>query len=226
MTTKKTTKRKFPLKKPIDDKEPLKLADGVDFGDNTVIFGEGWKTNSIVDIDRQLMLYQLAKLTKNIIGDVAEVGVYKGGTAKLLAETFLEDKKILHLYDTFNGMPPTEDFDLHFEGNFNDVTFEEVQKYLWEYNYKTKFYVGIFPETFNLQSQLLYCFVHVDCDIYTSVRSCCEIFYPRMSKGGIILFDDYGLLSCPGAKIAVDEYCRRYKVAMVYLPTGQCFFQR
>jgi len=226
MAAKKVTKRKFPLKKEIIDEGPLKLADGVDFGDNTVIFGEGWKTNSIVDIDRQLMLYQLAKLTKKIIGDVAEVGVYKGGTAKLLAETFFEDKKIIHLYDTFRGMPPTTDVDLHFEGNFDDVTFKKVQRYLWEYNYKTKFYVGIFPSTFNLQSQLLYCFVHVDCDLYASVKACCEIFYPRMSRGGIILFDDYGQLSTPGAKKAVDEFCKNAEVEMVYLPTGQAFIQR
>jgi O-methyltransferase len=44
-----------------------------------------------------------------------------------------------------------------------------------------------------------------------------------MVTGGIMIFDDYGFLSCPGAKLAVDEYFADKPVYPCRLPTGQCF---
>ena len=41
-------------------------------------------------------------------------------------------------------------------------------------------------------------------------------------KGGILLFDDYGDHSCPGAKIAVDQFFDDKSEYPIYLPTGQC----
>ena len=178
---------------------------------------------SIVSVDRQLMLYQLAKLTTSVPGNVVEVGVYKGGTAKILADVFPD--KMVHLCDTFEGMPPTADVDLHFEHAFNDVNVDEVKRYLKKYR-NVAFHVGLFPQEFPYLKSLSYCFAHVDCDIYQSVKDCCEMFWCRMYPGGIILFDDYGSPSTPGAKLAVDEFCEKHSINKVYLPTGQCFILR
>ena len=40
---------------------------------------------------------------------------------------------------------------------------------------------------------------YVDVDIYASVLSCCEFFFPRLNPGGVMVFDDYGLITCAGA---------------------------
>ncbi len=52
------------------------------------------------------LLYYHALQMRNKPGEVAEVGVYQGGSAKLLAK-ILPNKEI-HLFDTFTGMPPTD----------------------------------------------------------------------------------------------------------------------
>ena len=62
--------------------------------------------NTLVRIDRCYSLYQLAKieaLTQK--GDVAQVGVYRGGTARMIAECFTHTQKSFYLFDTFEGRP-------------------------------------------------------------------------------------------------------------------------
>jgi len=48
-------------------------------------------------------IYISVKRTEKIKGDIAEVGVYKGGSAKLICES--KGKKNLYLFDTFEGLP-------------------------------------------------------------------------------------------------------------------------
>jgi O-methyltransferase len=209
---------KFPLKRMVDGR--LSLSDVCKYHTYH---------NSIVDDDRQLMLRQLIGATRFVKGDIAEVGVYKGGTARLIAEFAADNvfagKKLVHLYDTFTGMPPTGDEDLHNEGDFNDVSFDEVKASLKDYIDIVRFYVGFFPDTYQNTGEM-YSFVHVDCDIYQSVLDCCGVFIPKLNLGGIIVFDDYGGRSTPGAKKAVDEYCKTQGIDIIYLPTGQAFYMR
>ncbi|KKK93911.1 hypothetical protein LCGC14_2688170 [marine sediment metagenome] len=64
-------------------------------------------------------LFMDCKSVFNLPGDVAEVGVYKGGGTKLLAKTFELTEKTIHAFDTFSGMPPVDvEKDWHKEGDF------------------------------------------------------------------------------------------------------------
>lgn len=178
---------------------------------------------TLVDHSRCYMLYQFAKQACEFQGDVAEVGVYKGGTAKLLAEAFAcRPDKTVHLFDTFEGMPRTDPkMDLHHAGDFTDTSLEAVQKQLRD-NRNARFYKGFFPETAGPVAGNRFCLVHVDADIYQSVKDCCAFFYPRLEKAGIMIFDDYGFSSCPGARKAVDEFFADKPEFPFYLPSGQC----
>jgi len=51
-----------------------------------------------------------------------------------------------------------------------------------------------------------FCFAHIDCDAYKPHLECLEYIYPNLTKGGCIVFDDYGSKAWPGAKKAVDEF--------------------
>jgi O-methyltransferase len=160
------------------------------------------KKTTIVDESRCYMLYQFAKQANNLDGNVAEVGVYKGGTAKLFSKIF---NKSIHLFDTFEGMPETDLIkDKHKKGDFRDTSLELVKDFLIGDN--IHFYKGFFPNTAENIKDKKFCFVHIDADIYKSVYDCCSFFYERLVNNAIMVFDDYGFPSCPGAKLAVDEF--------------------
>lgn len=178
--------------------------------------------NTLVDKVRCFMLYQFSNHVGGLKGDIAEIGVYKGGTAKLFSQIFEKRGKKIYLFDTFSGMPPTDSVkDLHKEGDFNDTSLEAVKQFLRGCN-NVVFYKGFFPDTAKPIMDKTFCLVHIDVDIYKSVMDCCSFFYPRMISGGIMVYDDYGFLSCPGAKSAVDEFFRDKPESPCYLPTGQC----
>ena len=54
------------------------------------------------------MLFQFALSAARLQGDVAEVGVYRGGTARLLSRAVAPARKTVRLFDTFEGMPSTD----------------------------------------------------------------------------------------------------------------------
>lgn len=180
------------------------------------------RERTLVDKVRCYMLYQFALQCPD--GRVAELGVYKGGTAQILAEVMKTrgSMSCIHLFDTFTGMPDADPKkDLHKKGDFNDVSAEEVRRHLSRFTFVWVF-EGLFPATAKPVDHLSFSLVHIDADIYTSVMEGCRFFYPRMVRGGVMVFDDYGFESCPGARQAVDEFFEERPDRPIYLPTGQC----
>lgn len=161
--------------------------------------------NTLVDMPRLLVLEQLLKDTSHLPGEVAEVGVYRGGTARWICER--TDKPVM-LFDTFKGMPPVDPTkDLHKEGDFDNTSAMHVV-FLLDGLTNWTIAQGIFPkDTAKYATLNEFSFVHLDVDIYTSVKECLEFFWPRMNHGGIIVLDDYNEPNCPGAKLATDEFC-------------------
>jgi len=181
--------------------------------------------HTLVDRQRLYMLYQLVKQTRRLPGAVAEVGVYKGGTARLMAR-MLAGARPLFLFDTFEGMPETHAaHDFHKQGDFADTSLEQVRAYVGE-SASVSFFPGLFPGSAASLLDRTFSLVHVDVDIYASVLACCEFFFPRMNPGGVMVFDDYGLITCAGAKIALDEFCAARGEVAIYLASGQALLFR
>lgn len=178
-----------------------------------------------IDPCRCYILYQFAKHTQTIPGNVAEVGVWRGGTTKLLSRVFVGTQKVVHAFDTFEGMPPPDPVkDLYGdrvlpEGGMK-ADYATTMAYLSDCD-NVKLHKGVFPQTAKPIAAQVFCFVHVDCDIYPSIRDCCQFFYPRLNRGGVIVFDDYGYYCCPGAKGAVDEYFNDRPESPMRFPGGQ-----
>lgn len=180
------------------------------------------RRHTLVSEDRLALLHQLTIQARNVPGDLAEIGVYQGGTALLIAETLGNSSQQLHLFDTFCGMPASDPaIDLHRSGDFADTSLETVSALLNDHG-NAHLYPGLFPDTLPRDwVTKVFSLVHVDVDIYASALACCHFFHPRLSPGGAMIFDDYGFPSCPGVRQAVDEYCRQYRLQVLYLPTGQ-----
>ena len=183
-------------------------------------------TQSIVDRQRCFVLFQSALQSLAVAGDAAEVGVYKGGTASLLRACFSGSGRTLHLFDTFGGMPAVDSArDKHEAGDFSDTSLEEVRAFVGEGD-DVEFHQGTSPGTATAVEGRSFALAHIDADIYPSVLSSCEFFYPRLNAGGIMIFDDYGFRSCPGARSAVDEFFAALPEVPLYLATGQCIVHK
>jgi O-methyltransferase len=185
------------------------------------------RRHTLVSEDRLALLYQLSFQARKVRGDLAEIGVYRGGTALLMAESLRGSTRQLHLFDTFCGMPTSDPaIDLHRPGDFADTSVEAVSSLLCDYP-NAHLHPGLFPATLPVNwSNKAFSLVHVDVDIYASALACCEFFYPRLNPGGAMIFDDYGFPSCPGVRQAVDEYCRNHDLQLLYLQSGQALLYR
>jgi len=185
------------------------------------------RDHTIVSEDRCFLINRFSKHCKQLEGDFAECGVYKGGTAKLISLTLKDNsnhQKTLYLFDTFLGMPKAanEDKSHHKEGDFHDTSLESVKDFLRDYPF-VEFHPGLIPETFEVVTNKKFAFVHIDVDIYQSVKDCCEFFYERMTKGGIMIFDDYGFQGYElAAKKAVDDFFIGKPETPITLRNGQC----
>ncbi len=183
---------------------------------------------TLIGIDRLWYLYTLAKQAVNISGSWYECGVYKGGSAAMLAKIltdFAPDKKLL-LFDTFEGMPPTDStVDSHIKGDFADTSFESVKAFIeMAADLDGICYCGgCIPESFVwvCDDERESSFAHVDVDIYDSVKACTEFIYPLLAAGGIIIYDDYGFSQCYGARKAVDEFFKDKPEYPIILQSGQ-----
>jgi O-methyltransferase len=162
-------------------------------------------------------LQGLAAAQARVPGDFAEVGVYRGATAKLMCEA--KGDKDIHLFDTFEGLPDADGIDVRFRSKMFSVQEEAVRRRLAKYPY-VHIYRGLFPATAEPVRDTQFSFVHIDVDIYRSTKDSLEFFYPRMSPGGIIASHDYP--SSAGVKKAFDDFFADKNETIVNLPMAQC----
>ena len=174
------------------------------------LYGE--RNGELLTLQSYWYLYLALKQSLGIEGEFWECGVYRGGSAKFIRDVIGD--RVLRLFDTFCGMPEVSDKDpVHRKGDFDDTSLERVKEKV-----DASFHPGLIPETFKGLEDSLISFAHVDVDIYQSVKDCCEFIYPRLNKGGVMLFDDYGHPSCIGARLAMEEY---FNKPIFNLYTGQ-----
>ena len=169
-------------------------------------------------------IYQSLKYIKNenVKGDIVECGVYNGNTLAFIGEIVdeLELKKRIWGYDTFDGFIKSSftDYDIDFKTGkkVNYVpsniyySLDEVKKNIIKNN-KTNFekyalIKGDILETLNIKDNLpnKISFLRLDTDIYKTTLKQLEILYEKLTPGGILHIDDYGI--CPGVKTAVDNF--------------------
>lgn len=173
---------------------------------------------SLMSAFESFTVYAAARSQTHRPGDFAEVGVYRGASAKLIAE--VKGDKMFRLFDTFEGLPPGSEHDpgVHRENQYR-CSLESVQKYLSAYS-NLSFHKGVFPHSTCGVPEAKYAFAHFDVDLYEGTKACLEYFYPRMIPGGIMLSHDYGMLS--GVEKAFDEFFADKPEKVFELPTTQC----
>lgn len=160
-----------------------------------------------------------------IDGDIVECGVWRGGSMMAAALTMLEcgARRRIHLFDTFEGMPPPAAADRDLTGvsaatllaaeqresgdTWAYSPLDQVRANLRSTGYPAelvRFVPGRVEETIPEAAPERIAVLRLDTDWYESTRHELEHLYPRLAVGGVLIVDDYG--HWQGARRAVDEY--------------------
>ena len=169
---------------------------------------------------RIYILLYFAKLSLNLDGDFVECGTYKGTTAKdVLEECELEKfGKKYWLYDLFEW----EDGDEHtqLKEHDNPQMHEDVVARFSEYK-NVQIIKGSVPESFSEGFPESIAFCHIDMNHPVPESGALKAVMPKLVKGGIVIFDDYGWWQYSKQKIALDKIALSFGQKILELPTGQ-----
>lgn len=198
---------------------------------------EDCKPYTMTSPERMYAVYQATRyvIDAGIPGDIVECGVWRGGCAMIAADVLKQrnsDKKIF-MYDTYEGMAKPTDKDVEISSNrpatdkWNDyasksdttwcyASIEEVSNNMKKTGYdSTKISLikgkvedtipGTMPEKISI--------LRLDTDWYDSSYHELVHLFPRLSKGGVLLLDDYGQWS--GARDATDAYFKENGIVML-----------
>lgn len=183
-------------------------------------------------------LYQSVRYleTAAVQGAFVECGVWKGGSAMMMAYALNKDhrEREIWLYDTFDGMsePGSEDVDFRGDSAANLLkeqpkdpeqkniwcvsALEEVRKNMQSTGFpeeKTRYVKGKVEDTIPAEIPEKIALLRLDTDWYGSTHHELKHLYPRLVKGGVLIIDDYG--HWKGARKAVDEYFLSNNIPML-----------
>lgn len=164
------------------------------------------------DLVRRDMLVLLMRdlEVRRVYGSLAEVGVYRGDTARLIHHYLPE--RPFHLFDTFEGFDERDTEseeavtgDAVASGQFVDTSVQQVLDRIQPRNRNVVIHPGSFPESCDDRIRHeKFAFVHLDVDLYRPTLAGLELFYPLVVPSGYIVVHDYN--AWHGARKATDEF--------------------
>jgi hypothetical protein len=185
------------------------------------------------DIPRFLAHYELFKLVVDLPGCIVDLGVYRGAsffTFSNLMESFcpFDRSRKVFGFDHFAGLTQFSDKDgrkddgvAKVEGGYK-ATREEIETLVEIHNSDnmipgTKRCLLVdgdikdtLPKFLEQNPGLKIALLHFDMDLYEPTKIAMETLYPLVLKGGVVCFDEYGLVPWGGETTAVDEYFAKH----------------
>ena len=182
-------------------------------------------------LKRFLAHTELFKQTLEVPGDIAEFGVFRGLSlmtwANLLECYCIGDRtKTVYGFDNWEGFKGIDKEDgaevvsvQKFEGGFSPKKYyKELESAIDIYDAdrfipwkpRVKLIIGDIEKTaprfVKDNPGVRFSLIHFDCDLYKPTKVALESFWDRISRGGIILFDEYSISDWAGETKAVDEF--------------------
>lgn len=155
-------------------------------------------------------------LSNGVPGDLIETGVWRGG-ATIFMRAILKERgvtdRVVWAADSFNGLPPpdaekypADAGDPHHTIKLLAVPLEEVKANFAKYGLlddQVKFLQGWFSDTLPRAPIRSLAVIRLDGDMYSSTMDAVTALYPKLSRGGYLIVDDYEL---PGCRQAIADY--------------------
>lgn len=182
-------------------------------------------------LKRFLAHTELFKSTLNVPGDIAEIGVYRGlglmTWANLLEAYSIGDRtKTVWGFDNwrgFKGFDPQDGDERAASGKVvggfdpsgfrreleNAIAIFDQDRFI-PWKARIRLIDGDVEETLPAfvkeNPGVRFSLVHFDCDLYAPTRAGLAALWSKVSRGGVVLFDEYGIPDWPGETQAVDEF--------------------
>ena len=179
------------------------------------------RDHTMLDLPRLYELWELVEQVLNVPGDILEVGTWRGGSAALMGlrmHALSAPPRRLFVADTFAGVAKAGPRDPYYRGGEHaDTGLDMVESFLHSLGLPNfQLLSGIFPdETAHQLPETAIALCHIDVDVYESARGVFDWVFPRLPRGGIIVFDDYGFFGCEGVTSLVHELRSRHDLTVV-----------
>jgi hypothetical protein len=179
------------------------------------------RANNAGDLGRLWALVLNIKdvVERGIPGDFAELGVWRGNTAAVLAH-YAAGRNV-YLFDTFTGFDRRDlvGVDARQAAQFADTSLDLVRQNVADPSGGCRYVQGRFPGSLGPEHLAArYAVVSLDCDLHEPMAAALDVFYPRLTEGGIMFIHDYANHYWPGIRAAVDAFCRPRGLYPVLLP--------
>jgi O-methyltransferase len=205
-------------------------------------YWSGFPSNEI----RLLFHYEMFMKTISLSGHIVECGVANGKTLgffRNLQKEYNCSRKVWG-FDSFEGFSPAVDEDGSRFANSQDTYNLSYQNYTIEYvrqnlvnlgaqnpgNTDISLIKGWIPQSFEFYDGSPVSLLNVDVDIYEPTKATLEFFWPLLQENGIILLDEYDFdrdaIKWPGAKKAVDEFCKAKNISVTKHYTGKSYITK
>lgn len=206
-----------------DPNQIVMLADGHQIStlDAQAQGGASWLTpaHTMIGTERlnNVQMCVEAVLQNQIPGDLIETGVWRGGTTILMRgvlKAYDVSDRVVWVADSFEGLPAPDvenypldrDIDLSMIPELA-VSLEQVQANFERYGLlddQVRFLKGWFKDTLPGAPIEALAVLRLDGDLYESTMDGLINLYPKVSPGGFVIVDDYGIY--PACRAAVDDY--------------------
>jgi hypothetical protein len=174
----------------------------------------------------------LAVLQKSIPGAIVEVGVWRGGMSAYLQGMLLltgeTAKREMWLVDSFKGLPPADLMNSK-NADLNNTFNSDKDQSRWAGQLSVgvqtvhdnlnriglmdagnvHFLEGWIQDTLPGWNVTELAFLRIDVDIYSATYDALHYLYPRLTKGGAVLFDDWKL---GYSREAIEDYRQKYSI--------------
>jgi len=162
-----------------------------------------------------------------------ECGTANGITAyftlKEIVNKLENSKFLMYLYDAWEPMRKEEllETEMDHVGNYSELDINITKKNLKEFEDNLIFNIGHIPESLVTEdSPKSIVYLHIDLNSAKPTLATLEFFFPRLAKGGVILFDDYGQEEYKETKIVIDKFFSNKPGLLMKLPTSQAIYFR
>jgi len=161
-------------------------------------------------------------IRKGVPGDLIETGVWRGGTVifmRAILAAYGDPSRVVWVADSFAGLPPPDSRYAADQGDYHHgfdtlaVSLEQVRENFRRYGLlddRVKFLKGWFKDTLPTAPIGPLAVARLDGDMYESTMDALVSLYPKLSVGGYLIVDDYGIV--PGCKKAVEDYRREHGI--------------